>query len=736
MVAKSTQAALRGILPVHIDHLQPENRESFETAGGVTVLRATYATDYQISVLPLIEGLDSRRGAVLSSNFEFPNRYTRWDFGFVDPPLEITARERTLWVRALNGRGEVLAAAISDWLGSAQNDFSVGWEDGRLRVDVPQPKGSFAEEERTRQTSIFSVLRLIVRLFYSDADCHLGLYGAFAYDLAFQLEGISRRITRPADQRDLVLYLPDEILVVDHLKEHAKLYRYDFVVDGRTTEKMPREGEDSIPGTPIEPAAVGDHGPGEYAAAVEQARKEFHQGNMYECVLTQTFFRECGRKPSELFNALRQSNPAPYGALFNLGDGEFLVAASPEMFVRVIGRRVETCPISGTIARGRDPVSDADQILALLNSAKDAAELTMCTDVDRNDKSRVCVPGTVSVIGRRQVEMYSRLIHTVDHVEGLLREDMDALDAFLTHTWAVTVTGAPKRRAMQFIEAHEKSSRRWYGGAIGFLGFNGNLNTGLTLRTLRLKDGIAEARVGATLLYDSVPDDEDEECRLKVSALMSVLERPKTEPAIVAASTRMQSGHGKQVLFVDHEDSFVLMLADYFRQTGATVKTLRPDLARQALATERPDLVVLSPGPGRPQDFALSDTIAAALEANAAVFGVCLGVQGIVEYFGGRLNVLPSPMHGRASSVQLSDDPIFDGLPEQVDLARYHSLYADADRVPDDLSIVGRSDDGIIMAVAHKELAIKGVQFHPESILSTKDNHGLQMIANVMQAMT
>lgn len=114
------------------------------------------------------------------------------------------------------------------------------------------------------------------------------------------------------------------------------------------------------------------------------------------------------------------------------------------MFVRVEGRRVETCPISGTIARGQNAIEDADQIRQLLNSRKDEAELTMCTDVDRNDKSRLCEPGSVRVIGRRQIELYSHLIHTVDHVEGLLRPEFDALDAFLTHTWAVTVTGAPK----------------------------------------------------------------------------------------------------------------------------------------------------------------------------------------------------------------------------------------------------------------------------------------------------
>src|SRR6185295_2796269 len=227
------------------------------------------------------------------------------------------------------------------------------------------------------------------------------------------------------------------------------------------------------------------------------------------------------------------------------------------MYVRVTEGRVETCPISGTIARGLDPIGDAAQILQLLNSAKDESELTMCTDVDRNDKSRICEPGSVRVIGRRQIEMYARLIHTVDHVEGRLR---DAFDAFLAHAWAVTVTGAPKAWAMQFIEDHERSPRAWYGGAVGMIGFDGNLNTGLTLRTVRVKDGIAEVRVGATLLYDSDPDEEERETHLKASAFLDALRRPTRATTTQARSSLTegpQPGRGKQILLVDHQDSFV-----------------------------------------------------------------------------------------------------------------------------------------------------------------------------------
>ena len=277
-----------------------------------------------------------------------------------------------------------------------------------------------------------------------------------------------------------------------------------------------------------------DHQPGEYAALVEKAKDYFARGDLFEVVPGQMFVESSPAGPAELFRRLKERNPSPYGFLINLGEGEYLVGASPEMYVRVDEDRVETCPISGTIARGGDPISDAAQILALLNSEKDESELTMCTDVDRNDKSRICRPGSVQVIGRRQIEMYSRLIHTVDHVEGRLRDGFDCLDAFLTHTWAVTVTGAPKLAAMEFIEAHERSPRAWYGGAIGMVCFDGSMNTGLTLRTIRVKDGMAQVRVGATLLYDSEPAAEEAETELKASAFLDVVRNPspEREPAV------------------------------------------------------------------------------------------------------------------------------------------------------------------------------------------------------------
>lgn len=708
---------------------------SFQTQGGLTVRRQVLDLPHGDALEALACRLDRQRGVLLSSSFEFPGRYTRWDLGFADPPLMISAFRRGTTLRALNARGELLLGFITPALRQMPELEALESSPGALALSIRPSAERFAEEERSRQPSVFSILRRLRDLFGAAEDPHLGLYGAFGYDLVFEFEPMPLRLPRAADQRDLVLYLPDEVLVVDHMRGTTTLHRYDFELAGRSTDALPRE----TPADPFRPGqgaapAESDYATGEYAAMVEHARRAFARGDLYEVVLGQTFAGSCTDAPSAVFDRLRRVNPSPYGALMNLGDGEFLIAASPEMFVRVEGRRIETCPIAGTIRRGADALEDAENIRTLLNSSKEESELTMCTDVDRNDKSRVCVPGSVRVIGRRQIEMYSRLIHTVDHVEGMLLPERDALDGFLSHAWAVTVTGAPKSWAIRHIEAEERSARRWYGGAIGRMGFDGNMNTGLTLRTIRLKDGIAEVRAGATLLNDSDPEAEEAECRLKASAMFTAIrgEAPPSRASLPA--TPEARAAGAAVLLVDHEDSFTHTLAGYLRAAGATVRTLRPALARAELrAGGTPDLVLLSPGPGRPADFAMSETLDLILHRDLPAFGVCLGLQGIVEHFGGALDVLAEPMHGKPSLVRNLGGRLLAGLPERFAVGRYHSLHARRLALPPVLRATAETEDGVIMAIEHSERPIAAVQFHPESLLTDPARIGMPLLARLLR---
>ena len=714
--------------------IEDDGSEVYETRGGIAVSRKRRPAPYADAISSYVDKLDERRGAVFSSNYEYPGRYTRWDTAIVDPPLGISSFGRKVWIEAYNGRGEVLLDFIAERL-AKESELTLGERTARrLDLSVNAPTRAFTEEERSKMPTVFTVLRAVVDLFYSDADSAIGLFGAFGYDLAFQFDAIDLTLHRPDDQRDMVLFLPDEILVVDHHAAKAWIDRYDFSRDGKTTVG---KAEDIVPDpfrTTDTIPPKGDHRPGEYAELVVKAKESFRRGDLFEVVPGQKFMERCDSKPSQISNRLKAINPSPYSFFINLGHQEYLVGASPEMFVRVSGRRIETCPISGTIKRGEDAISDSEQILKLLNSKKDESELTMCSDVDRNDKSRVCEPGSVKVIGRRQIEMYSRLIHTVDHIEGRLRPDMDAFDGFLSHAWAVTVTGAPKLWAMRFIEKNEKSPRAWYGGAIGMVGFDGNMNTGLTLRTIRIKDGIAEVRAGATLLNDSDPQEEEAETELKASAMISAIRDARSGNAAKGGRDVQKVGEGIKILLVDHEDSFVHTLANYFRQTGAEVSTVRTPVPAEIYDRINPDLVVLSPGPGNPKDFDCKATIKAARSRNLPIFGVCLGLQALAEAYGGELRHLAIPMHGKPSRIRvLEPGTVFAGLGREVTVGRYHSIFADPKTLDPDFIITAESEDGTIMGIEHAREPVAAVQFHPESIMTLGGDAGMRMIENVVE---
>jgi anthranilate synthase len=715
--------------------------QSYTTQGGIFISRSVTNTSIDSAIDEVLMRLDSQRGGLLASSYEYPGRYKRWAIGFVNPPLELVTRDRTFTITAHNERGKVLLDYLADLLSEQAYLENITKENNTIIGSVKPSDRIFPEEERSRQPSVFSVVREIISAFYSPLDENLGLYGALGYDLVFQFEQMPKHLERESDQRDLVLYLPDELFVVDYHLQQAFRIQYDFVTKNGSTRDLPRTGEViDYRGQRLNVPQTSDHAPGEYEQQVTKALDYFRRGDLFEVVPSQSFFQSCEKTPTELFKTLKEINPSPYGFIFNLG-GEYLIGASPEMFVRVDGRRVETCPISGTIRRGLTAIDDAAQIQKLLNSRKDESELTMCTDVDRNDKSRICEPGSVRVIGRRQIELYSHLIHTVDHVEGILRPESDALDAFLTHLWAVTVTGAPKRSAMQFLEQNERSARRWYGGAVGHLSFKGDLNTGLILRTIRLKDSIAQVRVGATVLYDSEPEAEAQETLTKATALFQTLNRPTHQDAASPLSLGIQTANpvvGKRVLLIDYEDSFVHTLANYIRQTGATVTTLRHGFSESVFDEEKPDLVVLSPGPGKPSDFHLSDAIFACKKRHIPLFGVCLGLQGIVEAHGGKLGVLDYPQHGKTSQVSIMDaDSIaFKNLPKSFEVGRYHSLYALQESLPKELKVTAMSEDGVIMGIEHKTLPIAAVQFHPESIMTLAGGVGLTIVTNIVREFT
>jgi anthranilate synthase len=711
--------------------------DSYSTPSGIVVERTFSKIPFEKGLRALMHKLNTQRGIYLSSGYEYPERYSRWDVASVAPPLEIVAADRDITLTPLNARGEVINRLLEPVLRPHPHwesfEMLNGVVHGRLK---PLPE-LFPEEERSKQPSAFSLLRALIAEFHGPLAGRLALVGAFGYDLLFRFDPIRLKHPR-SGVKDLRLFLCDDIYFMDRKKEQIERYRFDFTRGEDTTRGL-RHAAQHVKKTKKKPApgpVVSDHTPDEYAAKVETVREGMRLGDYYEVVLRQTFRTPYAGGAAELFERIQKASPSPYEFLLQFGD-EQLIGASPEMFVRVEqredGGRVETCPIAGTARRTGDPLRDADNIRELLSSAKEESELTMCTDVDRNDKSRVCKPGTVKVIARRLIESYAGLFHTVDHVEGILADGFDSLDAFLTHMWAVTLIGAPKKWAAQAIEDLEIDARGWYGGAVGLISLDGGINTGITIRTVHLRDGVAAYGAGATLLYDSVPEQEDRECHLKATGFFRVLD-PQFEAAPSYAPAKEPS-QGVRMLLVDNEDCFIHTLANYARQTGAEVITYRAGFPLEMIDKLAPSLILVSPGPGRPEDFGVPTLVRYAAKLEVPVFGVCLGLQGMVEAFGGELGVLDYPMHGKPSTVRHRGQGVFEGLPETFRVGRYHSLFAIRDRLPGCLEVTAESEDGIIMGVRHRELPMEAVQFHPESILTLEGDCGLRLIENVVKTL-
>ena len=292
-----------------------------------------------------------------------------------------------------------------------------------------------------------------------------------------------------------------------------------------------RRGSASV----IAPAAAPDVpltslGRDAFEAAVRAAKDAIAAGEAIQVVLARRETRALPAGPDGrpvdgigLYRALRRVNPSPY--LFFVRTPSFeVVGASPELLLQVEGDRMTTHPIAGTRPRGATPADDARLAEELAADPKERAEHVMLVDLGRNDLGRVARPGTVRVSKYMEVERYSHVLHLVSHVEGRLAPGLDALDALRSVFPAGTLSGAPKVRAMQLIAAAERERRGLYGGAIGYLGYDGNLDTAIAIRSAVLKDGVAHLHAGAGIVAGSVPEREFEETEHKAAALRRALE--------------------------------------------------------------------------------------------------------------------------------------------------------------------------------------------------------------------
>ncbi len=368
-----------------------------------------------------------------------------------------------------------------------------------------------------------------------------GAVGYFAYDAVRQLENIGEQAKDDLSLPDCVLMFFDRLLAFDHLR-----HQIHIIANADVSRESPRRPYDRAAAdiailekklaaglrpahwhkTPKKAGKLKVHAGTtreRFINSVERAKEYIAAGDIFQVVMSQRLDFVPGVAPFDVYRALRAVNPSPYLYFLRMGDTHVL-GSSPEMLVRVTGRKLEYRPIAGTRPRGRDEAEDEQLAEQMLHDEKERAEHVMLVDLGRNDLGRVSEYGSVKVKDLMYVERYSHVMHIVSALEGKLRGNLDALDAFAACFPAGTLSGAPKVRAMQIIEELEPTRRGVYGGAVLYADFDGNLDSCIAIRTMLMQGKKAYLQAGAGIVADSDPAREFEESMNKAQAVLRAVE--------------------------------------------------------------------------------------------------------------------------------------------------------------------------------------------------------------------
>lgn len=467
-----------------------------------------------ISPLDIYLGTRTGRGFLLES-MEGSEKLARYSFIGIDPEMVVTIGESA----DVQGNDPFVAIARD-------------------------PEGNTPVDKVRSILSRFHYMNVKAPRFFG------GLVGYFAYDCIYSLFEKVERTKNPDRDRagrepDARFMLTKDCIVIDH--RDRKLYifsspflTYDSDLSGeyyRSIAKIQvlsdrlnallldsagtiRPVCKEVPPVQASPSVSKDV----FHDAVERVKEHIAAGDIFQAVISRRMEFPLTGDPFGLYAALREINPSPYMYYLDFGD-EKVIGASPEMLVRVEKRRVTTVPIAGTRPRGSTKAEDDRFAEDLLADRKERAEHTMLVDLARNDLGRVCRFGSVDVTEFMGIEKFSHVQHIVSTVSGILRDNLDCYDAFRSCFPAGTVSGAPKIRAMQIIGEQETCPRGLYAGAVGYIGFDRNLDFAIAIRTIQIRNGFASVQVGAGIVADSVPENEWKETENKAAAMLRAIEQ-------------------------------------------------------------------------------------------------------------------------------------------------------------------------------------------------------------------
>lgn len=364
-----------------------------------------------------------------------------------------------------------------------------------------------------------------------------GAVGYLSYDVVRYFEHLPATADQDLDVPEAAFMLPETVIIFDHAKHQLLVLAnahntgdpdaaYNDAI--RRIDQIVVALGNPLPNVSFEPSS-GDSNlssnmeQAEYEDAVRKAKEYIKDGDAFQIVLSQRFSRTTNASPLMIYRALRALNPSPYMFLLRFNDELTLVGASPEMMVRFEDGIASNRPIAGTRPRGNTEAEDNAFAEELINDPKERAEHVMLVDLGRNDLGRVCDYGTVKVSEMMVIERYSHVMHIVSHVEGKLREDMDAFDLVRATFPAGTLSGAPKVRAMEIIEELEGTRRSTYGGAVGYFSYDGSMDICITIRAMLMQGDKVYVQAGAGIVADSDPTSEYIECHNKAKAVAEAI---------------------------------------------------------------------------------------------------------------------------------------------------------------------------------------------------------------------
>lgn len=396
---------------------------------------------------------------------------------------------------------------------------------------------SFCGWNKTAKEKIFEdgpleVLRELARNFRFNGKPPVpfcgGLAGYFSYDFGARLMGIEQKAHDDLELPDFVFFFVDKVLAVDH--ERNELHLLCLAPTDMEAERHLEMMEDDLKSSRsvMSAGSVGEMSSNltypQYEQKIAAVKRHLTEGDTYQVNFSQRFSGECTMDAWAVYRKLSEVNPAPRACFFDCGDFQ-IISSSPELLFAKHALRLVTKPIKGTVRRGKNPEEDGRNVQKLLSSLKDEAELSMIVDLERNDLGKVCDAGSVRVTGHRQVERYARVIHTVSTVEGKLLHGKDFFDVLEAVFPGGSVTGCPKKRTMEIIDDLEDFQRGVYTGSAGYVGFDGNGEMNILIRTMLLKNGTIYFHSGGGIVADSDSTLEYEETLHKSEALNDALRK-------------------------------------------------------------------------------------------------------------------------------------------------------------------------------------------------------------------